>query len=475
MIQAAQAAVVVRNPKRYWVFLTVAMALFMTSVDNTSEAVALRNLSTSLDTSVLLAGWALTAYQLMQAVAMPIAGSLSGVFGPRRVFMGGVILFSIGALLSSIAPNIWFLIIFRFFEGLGGGAVLPSAAGIVGEEFKEERAKYIGLFTSIFPIGGLLGPNLGGLLLQFGSWRYIFIINTPVGAALLVMAFIFLRGKPAPSGKRISIDYLGAAFFGASLLCALTGLTFLGHNLQDWSAPYIWVLFGGSVSFMVAFIRQEMRAASPLLDLRLLSYWRFVIINFHNFLLGMMAFGTFAFYPLYAHYVYNFSDLLSGFSITPRAAAVITASAITSLFLFRYGYRILIAGGTVILALAFLFLGRGYHDPSLAGWVVPDLALVSFGSALTGLGLGIVAPSSNNAGLELMPDKVAAIVGLRGMFRSIGSVIGTTIMLVVLAASPTEAAGLKFMFTVYGIVMLVLLPLVFGLPNRGAKPLGKGK
>jgi len=147
----------------YLVFFVTSLALLMASVDGTIVNVGLRTMQSELHTNIALLGWTLTGYTLTQTIAMPLAGKLSDEWGRKRLFLGAVLIFTLSSVAAGLAPNVQLLIVFRVFQAIGGGAFLPSATGIVSDAFGEKRGTAIGLFTSIFPLGGIIGPNLGGV------------------------------------------------------------------------------------------------------------------------------------------------------------------------------------------------------------------------------------------------------------------------------------------------------------------------
>src|SRR5439155_20297530 len=144
--------------RRYLFFGLASISLLMWSIDSTIVTVALPTMMRELNTSLVWIGWTLTGYTLSQTAMMPLAGKLSEQFGRMRVFLACVLLFTLGSLLCGLAPSIWLLIAFRVLQAVGGGGFMPSAVGIVAREFPEQRGRMIGLFTSVFPIGGIVGP-----------------------------------------------------------------------------------------------------------------------------------------------------------------------------------------------------------------------------------------------------------------------------------------------------------------------------
>jgi MFS family permease len=173
--------------RRYLVFVTAGLSLLMYSIDATAVAVALPRLMKELDTSILWAAWTMSIFFIGVVMAMPLAGNLSDGFGRKKIFLSSLILFTASSLACGLAPNIWTLIAFRFFQGIGGASFLPTASGIVSDHFPENRERAIGLFTSIFLIGGIIGPNLGGWIVSRYSWRYVFYVNLPIGIGLMIL------------------------------------------------------------------------------------------------------------------------------------------------------------------------------------------------------------------------------------------------------------------------------------------------
>src|SRR5439155_18260047 len=163
-----------------------------------------------------------TIYNLGQIVSLPIAGRLSDSLGRRRMFLIYVGVFTVSSLLAGLSNNIYELIAFRLVQALGGGGLMPSTMGVVADLFTRERDRALGLVSSFFPLGALLGPTLGGFIVTYFSWREIFFVNVPVGVVLLVLLWVLLpAGRP---GVRTRIDVLGAAMMGGALLSIMFGL-----------------------------------------------------------------------------------------------------------------------------------------------------------------------------------------------------------------------------------------------------------
>lgn len=451
-------------PRRYLVFSVTAVALFFSAMNNSMVAVALRAMMNDLDTSLAWIGWVLTAYQLAQAVVMPIAGKLSDELGRKRTFLGAVVLFTTGSLLAAIAPSVYLLIPARVMQALGGGAFLPTASGIVSEEFKENRARAIGLFSSVFPMGGVVGPTVGGLIVDHSSWRGTFLLNVPLGVLLFFLAARMLRESERSTARR-TIDGMGIGMLSGGMVLIMYAMTDIGLH-RDLARPTVWGCIVSGVLLLTFFLRHEARHPAPVLDVTLLRQRPFVFSNLLNFFYGASIFGVFSFIPLYAAGKYGFSASEAGALLTPRSVGMAALSAWTAFLLRRTGYRLPMAVGLGLFAIAMFLLSRGLAGVAVAGYEVPDT--VTFGAVvlLMGVGVGIAGPAANNAAIELMPDKVAAITGLRGMFRSVGGLMGTAVTVMLVEGYADQTRGLQEIFLGIAIfVPIVVIPLVFGVPN----------
>ncbi len=452
--------------RRYILFMSAGLGLLMYSIDSTVVAVAFPHLVADLDTNILWAGWTVSIYLVAVMSVMPLMGILSDSIGRKRVYMTSLFLFTGSSLACGLAPDVYTLVVFRFLQGIGGASFLPTAAGIVSDQFPENRESAIGLFTSIFPLGGIIGPNLGGWIVSRYSWRYIFYINLPIGLGLLVLISLLLKDAQAPSRPRI--DFRGAFFFFGGTLFLMLALNHFAENFSIPSYLLAAVFLIISASFFSFFSRQEKRAENPILDTALLRSPPFLAANLFNMVIGAGAFGIFAFIPLFATSVHKLSILLSGVILTPRSVGTILASALTSFLLKRWGYRRPILLGLTIVSLATILLG----DPHfrifrMMGIGSGPTELLSVLIMVMGIGLGILLPATNNACIELMPDRVATITGLRGMFRSVGGVCGISLITIILHLSPTPEIGFWITFVSFGLGLLLSIPLVFLMPSGG--------
>lgn len=448
---------------RYLFFAAASLSLLMFSIDGTIVAVALPAITRDLQAPLVWVGWTLTAYSLVQTVVMPVAGRLGESLGLLRLFFLSVLLFTVGSMLCGLAPSVYLLILARVIQALGGGGFLPLSAAIVSREFPESRQRMIGLFSSIFPLGGVIGPNLGGIILQFVSWREIFLVNVPIGLFVLVV----LRRLWRPEARRPQpADVVGALTFAGAVFCLLSALTALGNNPRLVASPVFWAPLALSGLLVAAFWAHERRAKEPLVDPVLVVRHPFLAVNLYNLMFGACVFSFFSFVPYYAVVQFGMSPVESGAVLTPRSVVMSATATLTSLFLIRLGYRLPMAVGVTTISLALFLVGQGWGELALDGLKVGAFGLLALEMGLAGLGMGLAAPASNNAVLDLMPHRAGAITGLRGMFRSTGGVLGTALIVLVLELVPDRAAGLRAVFLgAAGILAGLVLPLVFLIPD----------
>jgi EmrB/QacA subfamily drug resistance transporter len=449
--------------RRYLIFVTAALGLVMYTIDSTAVAVAFPNFIKDFGTNVLWAAWTISIYLIAVTTGMPLVGNLSDRFGRKKIFLFSLILFTTSSLACGLAPNIYALVVFRFFQGIGGASFLPTASGIVSDHFPESRERAIGLFTSIFTIGGIIGPNLGGWVVSRYCWRYIFYINLPIGIGLIVLIMVLLKDSKAFS--RPHIDFVGASFFSGAILSLMLGLNVIGENFSVSSLLFAAVFLALSFSLFSLFFRQEKKDPNPILDIALLKSKPFLAANLYNMIIGAGVFGIVSFVPLYATSVHKLSTLISGMILTPQSLGVIPASAITSFLLRRWGYRQPMILGLSIISIATILLGQELQLWRMLGIHLGIAEILAFLVLVSGIGMGIALPASNNACIELMPEKVATIVGLRGMSRFVGAALGVSLITIILHSSSNPVSAFRITFFSFGLGLLFAIPLVFLMPS----------
>ena len=448
--------------RRHSIFAVVCMGLVLVSISSSSVSVAFPVLMTDFNTNLVIAGWVLTSFQLVNTVIMPLAGKISETIGRKTLFAVCTLFFTVGSIVGALAPNIYILILGRVIQAIGGGAFMPVCAGIVSDTFPESRQRYIGLFTSIFPIGSIIGPNLGGWMVETFGWRSIFWFNVPLCLAVLALSLWLLQADR--NKTRSSIDFTGAGLLFGTIAAFMFVLTEISNNTDGVNWPVVAVFVVLSICLMLLFLRREKHTATPIVDMELLKKKPFLAANIFNFIYGAGALGIASLVPLYLVEVYHVSILQSGVMLTARSIGAVVMSTITSFFLVRWGYRKPMLVGNLMIVVSLVLLGL--RPAGAEGIAIFSAIPLMFGIlGLSGLGTGATAPAANNACIELMPDKVATISGLRGMFRNLGSTVGITIATVIIHNFQNTALAFTVVFFALALILLIAIPTILNMPS----------
>jgi EmrB/QacA subfamily drug resistance transporter len=463
---APPAEVGAAQPRRFLVFAIVSLALMMASVDQTIVATALPTLQRDLHTQVNWSTWTITIYALGQILMMPLAGKLGDQYGRKRVFLTAVVVFTAASLCCGLAGNIYLLIALRFIQALGGGAFMPSATGIVAQMFGRDRDRALGLFSSIFPIGGIIGPVLGGVFVTYWTWRGIFLVNVPAGVVLLALGAIFIPASVRRADQ--ALDIRGVLLLGATLLSAMLGIAYLGSAQSGTgvavtrtspASPEFLVPELVAIVALVAFVRHSARAKMPFIPLRFLAGKGFGVMNLLNFLFGSAALGFAALVPLYAHDRYGLRSLEAGTLLTARAVGMVAIAGLAVFLLRRTGYRWPMVAGFALIA-------AGLIAMAVAPPVLSAYTWLALAAAVCGIGMGVCTPAANNATMQLAPEQAAAVAGLRGMFRQSGAITAVSVTAAVVARSAHPGLAQAHVFEAFAAILILALPLIPLVPEH---------
>jgi MFS family permease len=266
--------------------------------------------------------------------------------------------------------------------------------------------------------------------------------------------------------SRLHIDFMGASFFFGTILFLMLGLNLIAENFSISHLLLTVIFLVISFSFLYLFFRQERKDSNPILDMVLLRSKPFLAANLYNMIFGAGVFAIFSFVPLYATSVHKLSTLMSGVILTPRSLGAIAASSVTSFLLKRWGYRWPMLLGLIIISFSTVLLAdQGFQLLRMLGINLGVAETLSILIMVTGIGMGIALPASNNACIELMPEKVATITGLRGMFRGVGGAVGISLITIILHLSSILSNGFSITFISFGLGLLFTIPLVFLMPT----------
>jgi EmrB/QacA subfamily drug resistance transporter len=453
-----------RPVHRGLVFTIVALALLMMSIDATIVATALHTLRRELQTSIDWAGWTITACSLGFVVILPVTGKLSEQYGCRRVFLGSVAVFTIASLCCGLADNIYVLIALRGLQAAGGAGFTPSATEIIVDQFGNARDRAVGLFGSIFSIGTMIGPIFGGLFVSYWTWRGIFLVNVPIGIAVIVLALRYVpRDRSRIGGNDQRMDVTGMALLGGGLLSGMLAVSYLAERNAHASSPALVIPLAIAIVALWMFFRHINRSPYPFIAPRLIRGSGFGTVNLINGLYGGVTSGVVALIPLYASNRYGINALGSGTLLVAQGAAAIIFSIAGAFALRRTGYRQPLYVGGVVIAVGMLLLALA----PLSG--IPAYAWLAGSAFLVGTGRGANNPASRNAGLQLAPEHSSTLAALRTMCMSIGTIITISIDTAILASSHDAGRTQAWLFAVAAALLAAALPLISRVPeHRGS-------
>lgn len=410
----------------------VAVTLLLASLGQTIVSTALPTIVSDLGGLDHLT-WVVIAYLLSSTVVAPIYGKLGDLYGRKIVLQAAIVIFLLGSMLSAFASSMTLLILARAVQGLGGGGLMVVAMTVVADIIPpRQRGKIQGIFGAVFGVATIVGPLLGGFMVEHLSWHWIFIINLPLGLLALVVIGLALK----PKLKRVShqIDYMGFALL-TTTLSAFVLATSLGGKTFPWFSVQIVGLAVLSLAALVAFVWVESRAAEPVLPLKLFRNNSFLVINAIGFLVGMAMFGSITFLPLYLQIAKGITPTNSAFQLLPMMIGLIGASTLSGLFMSRTGrYKILPMASSIVLFVGLLLLGFMQLDTS--DW------LIAFYMLMVGVGIGPITSVGITATQNAVPQ---ALVGVATagttLFRQIGGSIGVSVFGAIFTAGLTSRLG----------------------------------
>ncbi|MEE1651670.1 MDR family MFS transporter [Brachybacterium sp. J144] len=407
------------------VFVGLMLGMFVASLSQTIVGPALPRIVAELG-GVEYYSWIATAAMLVSAVAVPIVGKLSDLYGRRWFYLGGLAVFMIGSILSGMATDFWFLVFARAVQGLGMGTLMPLSQTIIGDIIPpRQRGKYQGIMGAVFGVTSVVGPLIGGTVTDNLGWRWLFYLTLPIGIAAFVFILRFLHlPTSAQHGK---VDYLGMITLTPGLVIGLLATTWGGNNYA-WDSGVIIGMYAVAAAFLVAFVIIETRVEEPLLPMHLITRPVVALSVAASFAIAVAMFGAIIYIPVYAQGVMGVSATNSGAILIPLSVAMILTSILVGLLITRFGtYKIfLVLGGAVLVGGYLLLADIQYGD---SPWHL-TLAMV-----VIGLGLGLSMQVYTLVVQNAVPQKELGIATASiQFFRNIGSTIGTAVLGTVMAS-----------------------------------------
>ncbi|WP_375400883.1 MDR family MFS transporter [uncultured Amnibacterium sp.] len=416
--------------------------MFLASLDQTIVGTSIRTIGDDLN-GLSLQAWVTTAYLVTSTISTPILGKLSDIFGRRRIFLIAITIFIIGSVGASFAWSMYALAAFRAFQGIGAGGLMSLALTVMGDILApRERAKYQGYFLAVFGISSVIGPLIGGLfagadqILFITGWRWVFLINVPIGAFALFMVARFLH-LPARHSAGVRIDWFGAAFVIMTLVPGLVvaeqGRTW---GWGSWGAILCYVIAGIG---LIAFVFTESRMGTDaLIPLRLFRNATFSMATVLGVLVGFAMFGALLTIPLYLQLVQGATPTEAGLELIPMILGLMISSIVSGQLISRTGrYRIFPITGTGLLALAYFYFTFVTADrPLWWAWI---------GMLGIGLGLGQLMQTLTIASQNAVDSKyIGVATSSSTFFRQIGGTLGTAVLFSVLFSRVPDTIAAAF-------------------------------
>jgi len=405
--------------RKWWTLAAVAVGLFMIMLDNTVVNVALPTIRQDLGIGISELEWVVNAYALTFGVLLLSGGKLADLLGRRRIFIVGLVIFTVASLACGLAGNAEVLIAARTVQGVGAALMNPATLSIVTATFPpRERGMAIGIWAGVSALALAIGPLVGGLLTEHINWGWIFFINVPIGVLGVLGARVFID-ETKDTSREQRLDVPGLLASGIGLFALTYGLIQTNHHA--WTSTVVLSMLALAAAALSAFILLERHQRLPMLDLSLFRNPTFAGANLTMLLVGLAMFGVFFFNSLFIQNILGFSAVETGATFLPMTVLIILVAPIAGRLSDRFGARWLIGAGMTLVALSLLLFGR--LDAQSTFWsILPGLVIGGFGMAIT------MAPTTAAAMGSVPVDKAGVGSAVINSMRQVGGSLGIAVM-----------------------------------------------
>jgi EmrB/QacA subfamily drug resistance transporter len=401
--------------RKWWTLGAMCFALFMVMLDNTVVNVALPSIQREIHAQISALEWVINGYTLTFAVLIATGGRLGDIFGRRRMFLTGVIIFAITSATAGFAQDPAMLIGSRAIQGIGAALMMPATLSIITHTFPAaERGRAIGIWAGVSALALSIGPVVGGFLTEYVSWRAIFFINLPVAVgAVVATVFAVTESRDETVDRRV--DYPGVITLTAALTAIVLAL--IEGNSWGWgSAPTLSLLIGGAIG-LALFVAIELRVAVPMVEFALFRTAQFIGTNLIAFIITFAMMGTFFFMALYMQDILGYSALEAGVRFLPTTMVIAVVAPISGRLADRLGPATPMSAGLAILAVS-MFMFAGISTTTTYGGLIIPFILMGLGIAL------VMSPMSTAAMNAVSVQKSGVASGVLQMSRMVGASVG---------------------------------------------------
>jgi EmrB/QacA subfamily drug resistance transporter len=434
---------------------------FLAFLDTTIVNIAFPDISASFAGSGRDAlSWVLDGYFVVIAALLVPAGGLADRFGHKRIFLAGVTGFTAASLLCAAAPSLGLLIAFRVVQGVGAAMIAPSSLALVLDSFPlERRAAGVGLWGAAAAAAAAVGPTLGGALVDLADWRLVFLVNLPLGAAVVLAGRRRLAKRPTADSRLP--DLPGALMLALSL--ALVTLAIIEGNDWGWTAAATLGCFAAAAVLLGGVIARSTRHPRPIVDPELFAHSSFRIGNLGTLLFAAAFFSLILGNVLFLTGVWGYSVFHAGLATLPGPVLSTVFAGPAGRLADRFGHRAVIVPGTLFFAAGVMVLRSAGAEPDWLGLWLP-------GACLTGIGIGLAFPTLGSAAVRDVPtDSFATASAVNAAFRQVGAVLGTAILVAIVGEPASLAAALHVSDGAY--LFAVIASLVSGAVTLALRPL----